>query len=289
MRAHNEGMTDKPLTIMAVHAHPDDESSSTGGILARYGAEGKRTVLVTCTGGELGEIGDPSLATPENLGEVRRRELEAACSILGVTKLYRLGYRDSGMLGLPENEDPSSFNQADLDEAVGRLVALIRAERPEVLVTYDDNGFYGHPDHVRANQITVAAWEAAGDPRRYTEPGLDPWTPLKLYYTTVARSGFKTFGEKMRAAGLEPPFEGEDPVFGVEDDVITATIDISRWVEIKRAALMAHKTQMGADVFFSKLPPALFSELFDRESFIRFASRIDAAEKEADLFEGLAP
>jgi mycothiol S-conjugate amidase len=287
LHRHNESMADKLRTIMAVHAHPDDESSGTGGVLARYAAAGHRTVLVTCTGGELGEIADPSLAQPENLAEVRRRELEEACAILRVSQLHMLGYRDSGMAGLPENEDPRSFHSADIDEAVGRLVALIRTERPALLISYDEQGFYGHPDHIRANQITVGAWEAAGDGSRYPEQGLAPWAPYKLYYTTIARSGFRAFGEKMRAAGLEPPFGDEEPTLGVADEMITTTVDVTPWVEAKRAALLAHRTQMGANVFFAHLPAWLFNDLFGIERFIRVASRVTTPEREDDLLAGL--
>src|SRR5919202_860339 len=182
-------MAPAPLTLMTVHAHPDDEAIGTGGILARYAAEGVQTVLVTCTRGEVGEIVDPSVAQPDNLADVREAELRAACAILQVSAQHYLGYRDSGMIGTPENDDPRSFWRADLDEAVGRLVALIRRYRPQVLVTYDENGFYGHPDHIQAHRVTVAAFEAAGDATRYPEQGLAPWAPQKLCYSTVPRNG----------------------------------------------------------------------------------------------------
>src|SRR5262245_27326525 len=194
------------LTVMAVHAHPDDESISTGGVLARYADEGLRTVLVTCTGGEVGEIADPRLATPETLVEVRRRELQQACEILRVGRLHLLGYRDSGMMGTPDNEHAASFHQPSRDEATGKLVALVRRERPQVLVTYDENGFYGHPDHIRAHQITVAAYEGAGDPARWPEAGT-PWQPTKLYYTAVARSRIKNLGRVLSEAGIETPLD----------------------------------------------------------------------------------
>src|SRR5262245_22598690 len=144
---------------MAVHAHPDDEALGTGGTFLRYHDLGVRTVLVMCTRGECGEISDPALATPENLGEVRARELEEAGDLLKVDRLVWLGYRDSGMAGTPENEHPECFHRADLAQAVGRLVALVRAERPQVLVSYESQGSYGHPDHIKAHQITVAAFE----------------------------------------------------------------------------------------------------------------------------------
>src|SRR5215210_7359378 len=155
-------MADAPLTLMAVHAHPDDEVLSGGGALARYAAEGQRVALVTCTDGAVGEIVDAALATPETLAEVRAEELRAACAILGVTAQHFLGYGDSGMMGTPENDNPRCFWRADLDEATGRLVALIRQHRPQVLLTYDANGFYGHPDHIQAHRVTAAAFDAAG-------------------------------------------------------------------------------------------------------------------------------
>jgi mycothiol conjugate amidase Mca len=284
----------EPLTIMAVHAHPDDEAIGTGGIIARYADEGVRTVLVTCTGGEVGEIADPSMATPENLAEVRERELRAACEILGIADLELLGYRDSGMAGTPDNEHPRAFARADLDEATGRLVGLVRRYRPQVLVTYDENGFYGHPDHIQANRIAVRAFRAAGDPSAYPELGLEAWAPLKLYYTAVARSNLARFAERLAAYGIEPPLRGE-PVegdadalpFGTPDELVTTVVDVSPVVERKRRALWAHATQMGQNVFFAQLPPALFDELFGQESFQRVESAVDAPLPETDLFAGL--
>lgn len=277
------------LTLMAVHAHPDDESIGTGGVLARYADEGLRTVLVTCTGGEVGEIAHPDLASQHNLGEVRRRELEAACRILGVSQLHLLGYRDSGMAGTTDNEHPASFHQAPLDEAVGRLVRLIRAERPQVLVTYDENGFYGHPDHIRANRISVAGCEAAADPDRYPEVG-EPWQISKLYYTAVARSTLGSFAQRLREAGIRPPLEeleASQPDFGTPDELVTTVVDTSREVARKRSALLAHATQMGPEEFFAYLPEQLFYELFGRETFQLVRSLVPVPATEDDLFAGL--
>jgi LmbE family N-acetylglucosaminyl deacetylase len=234
------------LTVMAVHAHPDDEAISTGGVLARYADEGLRTVVVTCTGGEVGEIADSVLATPETLVDVRRRELERACEILRVGRLHLLGYRDSGMMGTPDNQHPSSFYQASLEEATGRLVALVRRDRPQVLVTYDERGFYGHPDHIRANQITVAAFDAAGDPGCWPEAGA-PWRPAKLYYTAVGRSAVRNLASLMKEAGIEAPFEDGETRIGIPDELITTRVDVSAHVE-RRLALMAHGSQMGPEV-----------------------------------------
>ncbi len=278
--------------LMAVHAHPDDECLGTGGILARYGAEGVRTVLVTCTDGAVGEISDPALATPENLAEVRARELDESVRILGISRLAKLGYRDSGMQGTADNDNPASFHQADFDGAVAKVVRLMREERPDVVVTYDENGGYGHPDHIRAHQVTVAAFEAAGDPKRFPDAG-PPWSPAKLYYAVIARSGFKRFGELLREAGIEPPFparsdEGGDtgPTFGVSDDRVTTIVDIHKYVDTKRSALAAHATQMGQEQFFMRLPPALFGEIFGRETF-QLISGPSSGSPEDDLFSGL--
>jgi mycothiol conjugate amidase Mca len=287
-----EVLVPDPLTIMAVHAHPDDEAIGTGGLLARCADEGIRTVLVTCTGGEVGEIADETMATAENLAEVRERELREAVRILGVAHLELLGYRDSGMAGTPPNEHPEAFARADLGEATGRLVRLVRRYRPEVMVTYDDNGFYGHPDHINANRITVRAFAAAGDRSAYPEHGLEPWTPQKLYYTAVARSSMARFAERLTAHGIELPLravEGESdaPPFGTPDELVTTVLDVSSQVERKRRALYAHATQMGPNVFFARMPPALFDELFGQESFRLVEARVETATPETDLFAGL--
>ena len=305
----------EPLTLMTVHAHPDDESIGTGGGLARYADEGIRTVLVTCTGGEVGEIGDSSLATPENLAEIRAHELRAACEILGVAHLERLGYRDSGMAGTPDNEHPDAFARADLDVAIGRLVELVRRYRPQVLVTYDENGFYGHPDHINANRITVGAFERAGDPAAYPEQRLEPWRPAKLYYTAVPRSRMAEFGRRLAEHGILPPMAedtaetsggdgaaargdaaqagGEAPAadepipMGAPDELVTTVVDVSAWVERKHRARWTHATQMGPEVFLARMPGALFDELFATESFQLVESTVPTRPPEDDLFAGL--
>src|SRR5579859_3561256 len=195
-------------TLLAVHAHPDDECLSTGGILARYADEGVHTVVVTCTDGAVGEISDPSLASPENLAEVRSRELDEALRILKVSRSVRLGYRDSGMAGTADNDNPAAFLQADLDEAIRRVVEVVREERPRILVTYNENGGYGHPDHIRAHQVGVAAFRLAADPG-YAAAGA-PWQASKLYYAVIRRSALKAFGDRLRAAGFEVPFRDLD-------------------------------------------------------------------------------
>jgi mycothiol conjugate amidase Mca len=281
-------------TLLAVHAHPDDECIGTGGSLARYRAEGARTVLVTCTDGAVGEISDPALATPDNLVEVRARELDASVRLLGISRLVKLGYRDSGMAGTADNDHPSSFHQANLDEAIERVVQVMRTERPQVVVTYDERGGYGHPDHIRAHQVAVAAFEAAGDVRRYPAAG-PAWAPSKLYYNVFPRSAIQRFGERLRAAGMDVPFARQaedapatdtDPPFGVADERVTTVVDVSAYVGAKRAALESHRTQMGPEQFFMRLPAELFAEVFGRETFQRVVGPGETPE--ADLFSGLA-
>ncbi|MBV9329022.1 MAG: N-acetyl-1-D-myo-inositol-2-amino-2-deoxy-alpha-D-glucopyranoside deacetylase [Chloroflexi bacterium] len=278
----------EPRTLLAVHAHPDDECISTGGILARYAAEGVRTVLVTCTDGAVGEISDPALATPENLAEVRSRELDESVRVLRVSRLVKLGYRDSGMAGTADNDDPRSFAQSSFEEALERVVRVVREEQPRVVVTYDERGGYGHPDHVRAHRVAVAAFEAAGDAGRFPAAG-PAWSASKLYYAVVPRSAMRAMGERMRAAGIEAPFreirEDEDMPFGVPDERVTTFVDVSKYIADKRASLVAHRTQMGADQFFMRIPESLFGDIFGRETFQRVVG--SGPVPEDDLFAGL--
>src|SRR3954471_19325612 len=182
------------LTLMSVHAHPDDETISAGGVMAKTVAAGRRVVLVTCPRGEQGEIVVPAMDTPENhrrLGEIRATELEAAMGELGVTEWENLGYRDSDMMGREGNNDPRSFWQADLDEAAGRLTWLVRRYKPDVMTTYNSFGGYGHPDHIRTHDVAVRAFARAGDPAWYPkqlDAGIEPWTPSKLYETAIPAS-----------------------------------------------------------------------------------------------------
>ena len=286
---------------MVVHAHPDDESLGSGGTLLRYRRDGIRTVVVICTGGEAGEISDPALATPENLGEVRCRETEAAMAILGVSRLFWLGYRDSGMAGTAENDDPRSFHRASVDEAVGRLVRLIREERPQVISSYDVNGSYGHPDHVMAHRVAQAAYWAAGDPSRFEGAG-QPWTTPKLYEQVQSRSQMEVMREAMRAAGVERPRSDEQSPeeeekrtrerlqrFAVPDYAVTTRLDIAAFVDQKRDAVLAHRTQMGPASRFARIPDDLRKQLWTHERYRLvagpFAPNGDGVED--DLFAGL--
>lgn len=284
-----------PLTLMVVHAHPDDEVIGTGGVLARYSAEGIRTVLVTATLGEEGEVVAPDLDTPETrarLAEVRRAELAQAIAILGVSDLEILGYRDSGMDGSPANQRPESFHMADPDQATARLTRLVRAYRPQVLVSYNESGGYGHPDHIACHRATVAAFAAAGDAARYPEAG-PPWAPLKLYEINRPRELSRRAWEQIRARGHKTPLDnpGYDiNRFTVPDERITTVIDVGDLLQRKLDALRVHRTQIAADSPFLNIPDDLGGDLFGKEYFTLRAARTPLAPRggyEDDLFAGL--
>ena len=271
-------MERRPLTLMAVHAHPDDEASSTGGILARYSDEGVRTVLVTCTNGELGDgpggvkPGEPGHDVAEVVA-MRRKELEASCAILGVTDLELLGYQDSGMMGWPQNDAAGAFWHTPVDQAAGRLGVLMEQYRPQVVVTYDAHGFYGHPDHIAAHRITMAAADTTG-------------IPDKVYYPAIPKSGLATFAELLREHGIEPPDVDDDPDFGTPDELIAASVDATALADRKYEALEAHASQ-AENIFFLGMGRALFRDVFGRESFVRARDRTGAPVPESDLFAGL--
>jgi len=271
-------------TLLAVHAHPDDETITTGGTLARYGAEGVRTVVVTCTQGDLGWVFDPDLVG-RDVGTLRDAELESACSMLGVGRLVRLGYCDSGMAGTPENQRPGAFFRADLHEAADRLVKVLEDERPQVMLAYDAMGGYGHPDHVKAHQVAVAAFEAAGAAR-----------PEKLYFVRFPLTWSREFVRELREAGIDAP--GSAPAgadagpelreIGVPDDLVTTAIDVRRYLPTKLAALACHRSQLPADHFLRRMPPELAQRLWAYEYFSREVGPIvRPAGLEADLFAEL--
>ncbi|HSH23068.1 MAG TPA: mycothiol conjugate amidase Mca [Acidimicrobiales bacterium] len=279
------------LCLMTVHAHPDDEASKGAGTVARARAEGIRTVLVCCTGGEQGDILNPAMDTPEvreRLAEVRMEELAASMEVIGYDELVLLGYRDSGMPGTPTNEDPRCFARADHNEAVGRLVAAIRRHRPHVLVTYgDDQRGYPHPDHLRVHDISVAAFEAAGDPDAYPEAG-EPWQPLKLYYTVWSRARMLAAHERFLALGLVSPYSPEWLDRPDQDDRITTTVDISDFVDVRPQALLAHRTQIDPEsTLWFGLPPEEARTVHPFDDYVLARSLVDADPGEDDLFAGL--
>jgi LmbE family N-acetylglucosaminyl deacetylase len=274
-------MAERSLTLMAVHAHPDDEATSTGGILARYAAEGVTTVLVTCTDGRCGDgpggvkPGEPG-HDPAAVVAMRQAELEASAATLKVTHLETLGYADSGMMGWSTNDQPGSFWTTPVAEAADRLAELIRRYRPDVVVTYDENGFYGHPDHIQAHRITMAA---------VTQTDV----PAKVYWTTVPRTAFAAFGRVMKELGVEwaePDGSSDMPELGLPDDEITTWIDTRDHGAQKFEALAAHASQT-ENIFFLQLGPERFTELMGTETFVRVRDSTDAPVPEDDLFAGL--
>ena len=271
-------MTDRLLTLMAVHAHPDDEASTTGGILAKYAAEGIRTVLVTCTNGELGDLptakpGEEGHDTTDVVA-LRMEELRESCKVLGVTHLELLGYHDSGMMGWETNDAPGSFWSMPVDDAAAPLVELIERYQPDVVVTYDDFGFYGHPDHIQAHRITMAALEKTG-------------STAKLYFPTFRRSSLPGFMAELEKAGVELP-DIDESEFGAPDEAIGATIDCREHAPAKLAALAAHVSQQ-ENIFFLRMPMEAFTAGFGTEEFIRVRPEGTPGYVESDLFEGLRP
>jgi N-acetyl-1-D-myo-inositol-2-amino-2-deoxy-alpha-D-glucopyranoside deacetylase len=285
--------------LLLVHAHPDDETIGTGATMAKYVADGAHVTLVTCTLGEEGEILVPELAhlaadRDDGLGQHRIGELSAAMAELGVTDHRFLGgagrWRDSGMMHTPSNDRPDAFWQADLDEAVGELVAIIRQVRPQVVVTYDDNGGYGHPDHIQAHRVTVAAYEAAGDPARFPGTG-EPWAPTKLYETAIPISVLRTAFERLQELGEDAPFGVTSPdelPFGTPDDQVTTAVDARPFLEAKLAALRAFPTQVAVDGTFFALSNDVGQGIFAVEHYRLVRGPAPApGDVETDLFAGV--
>jgi len=288
--------------VLFVHAHPDDEVISTGATMAKYAAEGAHVTLVTCTLGEEGEVLVPALEhlaaqQDDRLGEHRVNELAAAMKALGVDDHRLLGgpgrWRDSGMMGLPTNDRPGCFWQADLEQAVGELVAVMREVRPQAVVTYNEFGGYGHPDHIQAHRVTVAAFDAAGEPGRFPDAG-DPWRPAKLYYTALPQSFLRMGYDALKEMGEEAPFGVTSPEelnFGDPDDTVTTRIDARDHLEAKVEAMRAHATQIQVDGPFFALSNNIGQRAFGYEHFrlIRGGTPPPAGELEADLFAGVVP
>ncbi len=248
-------------TIVAFHAHPDDESISTGGTLARAAAEGHRVVLVFGTRGECGEYPEGFLADGESLADRRVQEVTSSAAALGVARVEFLGYRDSGMDGEPTNDDPRCFWQADVDEAARRLAAILADERAEVCTIYDDHGGYGHPDHVQVHRVGVRATALAGTPH--------------VLEATMNRDHLRRLIEQAQAEDTVPdpdlpePPSLDDATFGSTEDEITTVVDVRDWVDHKRRSMAAHASQIPADSFFLTMPEDRFAAAFGTEWFIR--------------------
>ncbi len=279
--------------LLTVHAHPDDEASKGASSVAVYHHRGVHTVLVCCTGGEEGDILNPAMDTPEvrkHLPEVRRRELDRSAAIIGYDEVVLLGYRDSGMAGEPANDNPASFATAPLEEATGRLVAVVRRVRPEVMVIYpDEQSEYPHPDHIRAHDIGLDAFAAAGDPERFLEAG-PPFTPLKLYYTVWPRKRMRRLHEKYVELGLDSPFDDRwVKRLSRPDEVSTTHIDISGFDDVRTRALKAHATQVDpTSSFWFGLPPEIQATVHPFDEYFLAQSRVGETDvDEDDLFAGI--
>jgi N-acetyl-1-D-myo-inositol-2-amino-2-deoxy-alpha-D-glucopyranoside deacetylase len=271
-------------TLLAVHAHPDDESITTGGTLARYAAEGVRTVVVTCTNGDLGEVRDGSESSTTSLADRRVAELWAACGILGVSRLEVLGYRDSGMAGWPQNQAPEAFLQAPLAAAAERVAQVIREERPQVVLTYDAIGNYGHPDHQQAHRVTRLAIASAAN----------RWQVPALYYVVFPRTQAQDFTRTLLELGVDAPISAmagadagpDGDQFGVADNLVSARVDVSDYAATKWAALRKHTTQM-TDHWFARTPEDMLLNLWRYEYFQREGAT-PGGPISNDLFAGLA-
>ncbi len=260
------------MSLLCVHPHPDDESIACGGTLARAAEQGHRPVVVTCTGGEEGENLAGIDLDGRSLADHRRQELVEALGLLGVEAHHGLGYRDSGMAGRAANDHPDSFHRADLRLAAIRLAAILRQVRPEVVVSDDADGTYGHPDHVKAHRVTAAAVQLAADPRAPLPA--EPWSVPERFVHTLGRGRLLNAHRGLLAAGYASPFgdqhfddAGQLP-FGSPDDHISVRIDVRPWLDRKRAAMAAHRSQIGPDSFFLNVPDELAAEFFGVEEFL---------------------
>lgn len=276
----------KTFRILAVFAHPDDEAFGTGGTLSRYAKAGQHVYLVCATRGEVGEISDPQLASPETLGTVREAELRCAAETMGVRELVFLNYRDSGMKGSPDNDHPRAFINAPDKTVVGQLIKIIQRIKPDIVLTFEPNGGYGHPDHIAIHRHTLAAFHAAGDdtqfPRRRSA-----WKPGRLFYTAIPRSFFL----KLRAELFKLSEDTSDidsmleNGMGWPDAAIDVALDVSSSVEAKWQALECHRTQFGPKNLFRRLPKELVLEMMSTEHFS--LAYPDLEGKLNDLLDGL--
>ncbi|MGH2809043.1 MAG: mycothiol conjugate amidase Mca [Actinomycetota bacterium] len=286
-------MSEKPRVLLAIHAHPDDESSKGAGTMARYANEDVRVVLVCCTDGAAGDILNPRMDKPgikDRMVELRKAELETACDILGVSKIYHLGYRDSGMPGTDPNKHPDAFCNADPDEAVGKLIEIIRTEKPDVVLGYDESKGYEHPDHVKVYEWGTQAFHDAGDAGKYPEAG-EPFAPSKLYYfATFTRKRMQILHDAAISEGIESPYAGwleswDD--IGFQEPEITTQVDVTDYVELRSKALLAHATQIDPDSFWFAIPDELQRRVYPWEDYTFVAGDRDFEFPEDDLFRGL--
>ena len=263
-------------TLVAFHAHPDDESIQTGGTMAKAAAAGHRVVLVLATRGEHGEVADGFLSEGESLGQRREVEVQASAAVLGVERIVYLDYVDSGMMGTPENDLPGSFWTAPLDEAAERLAAVLREESADVLTVYDSDGGYGHPDHIQVHRVGILAAELAGTAR--------------VFEATMNRDHLKRVMAAAAEAGETPvsddaPDESFIDTLGRPESMITTSVDVQAFIAAKRASMAAHASQISESSFFLQLPEEAFAASFGIEWFIDRGAV--PGHRGDDLFAGL--
>ncbi len=275
------------LGILASYAHPDDEQGVTG-TLRILMDQGARAAILCATRGEVGEIADPSLATPETLGQVREQELRRAAAVVGISEVYFMDYRDSGMDGTAENKDPRAFVNANEDEAVGQIVKVIRQFKPTVIVTFDETGGYGHPDHLAIHRWTTKAFHIAGDSAHYPEAG-PAFAPRRLFYASIPRSARLQMAELFKSQGLSSVFDKLDVnKYGLPDELITNRVRVDQYLDLKRKSLEQHQTQLNPNNPFMKMPPEQWNRWRTVETFAFAAG--DPLPPDADpgdLFAGL--
>ena len=276
------------VRILAAFAHPDDEGFGCGGTLAMLVAGGAQITMLCATNGDVGEISDPSLATPETLGQVRQDELRQAMAVMDIPDLRFLGYRDSGMAGTEDNDHPDSLYQAEPAGVVSRIVDIMREVRPELVVTHDLVGAYGHPDHIAIYRHVTQAFSLAAD-RSYPGTSMDstpPWQPRLLYHVCFPRSNFRRMWQQMHDAGITPPFASmEVESIGSPDEAVTTVVDVSAYVEVKIASLGCHRTQMDPNGPLAQLPEEMVRQIMSTEYFTLAIP--GGAGREEDLLAGL--
>lgn len=277
--------------LLAVLAHPDDESFGPGGAFARYAAEGVEVHIAIATDGAAGSVAAGYEEAREKLAEVRAGELAAAVSVLGAT-LHTLGYRDSGYINDPANQHPDALINADEREAIGRVVRLIREIRPQVIITHDETGGYFHPDHIFCWKITTLAFHAAGDPNQFPEIGPAPYQPQRLYYTAFPNTMVKFYTFLMRLRGQDPTRAGRNKdinftKLGLPRHKIHAVIDYRDYWEVKRLASAQHASQGGGTSNSRALPQWVQRRFLARETFIRAVPPAPDGYREKDLFAGV--
>ncbi|HML98969.1 MAG TPA: PIG-L family deacetylase [Tepidiformaceae bacterium] len=283
----------KDVRIMAVYGHPDDEGQATG-TLAAFAARGAHVTLVCATRGEVGEISDPSLATPETLGYVRELELRAAMAQIGVFDVRFLPFRDSGMAGTPENQDPRCLNAQQPEIVVGQLVALMRQLRPHIVFTWDPSGGYGHPDHIAVHRHTLAAFDACGDPAHFRDAGV-PWEPGRLYWGAFPMKRFAGIYLELERRGLLP--EGLDPerrtrfeqAMAAPDAAVSHVVDVREFTEAKRAAAGMHRSQFGENSLFARIPEDLRTSFYGEERFYQARPAVASLASPHAGLEALLP